>query len=70
MPAEVRSKTKIALEAPAAAGSGSERLPDPCVLVIFGASGDLTHRKLIPALYSLEYRGHALVYQALVDPSK
>lgn len=25
----------------------------PCTIVIFGASGDLTHRKLIPALYSL-----------------
>jgi glucose-6-phosphate 1-dehydrogenase len=50
-------KTKVKVEAPVAAGSGSERLPDPCALVIFGASGDLTHRKLIPALYSLEYRG-------------
>jgi glucose-6-phosphate 1-dehydrogenase len=26
---------------------------DPCVMVIFGAAGDLTHRKLIPALYNL-----------------
>ena len=26
---------------------------DPCVMVIFGASGDLTRRKLIPALYNL-----------------
>lgn len=26
---------------------------DPCTLVIFGASGDLTARKLIPALYHL-----------------
>ena len=36
----------------------SETVPDvlpgdPCVIVIFGASGDLTTRKLIPALYSL-----------------
>ncbi|HEV8635989.1 MAG TPA: glucose-6-phosphate dehydrogenase [Chloroflexota bacterium] len=30
-----------------------ERTPDPCALVIFGATGDLTHRKLVPALYSL-----------------
>src|SRR5918912_640476 len=30
--------------------------PDPCVLVIFGASGDLTTKKLFPALYSLAYR--------------
>ena len=26
---------------------------DSCLLVIFGATGDLTHRKLIPALYDL-----------------
>src|SRR5919197_1277249 len=25
----------------------------PCTIVIFGASGDLTHRKLIPALFAL-----------------
>ncbi len=31
--------------------------PDPCVLVIFGASGDLTARKLIPALYELDRDG-------------
>lgn len=29
------------------------RIPEPFSLVIFGASGDLTHRKLIPALYNL-----------------
>jgi glucose-6-phosphate 1-dehydrogenase len=32
------------------------RTPDPCALVIFGASGDLTHKKLMPALYSLMFR--------------
>jgi glucose-6-phosphate 1-dehydrogenase len=33
---------------------GSERKPvEPCTIVIFGASGDLTARKLIPALYHL-----------------
>jgi glucose-6-phosphate 1-dehydrogenase len=32
------------------------RTPDPCALVIFGASGDLTHKKLFPALYSLAFR--------------
>jgi glucose-6-phosphate 1-dehydrogenase len=32
------------------------RTPDPCVLTIFGASGDLTRRKLFPALYALAYR--------------
>ncbi|HSB38554.1 MAG TPA: glucose-6-phosphate dehydrogenase [Gaiellaceae bacterium] len=33
------------------------RTADPCALVIFGASGDLTRRKLFPALYSLALRG-------------
>ena len=37
-------------------GCSSSRTPDPCVLVIFGASGDLTRRKLFPALYSLALR--------------
>src|SRR5277367_5908781 len=31
----------------------SARPADPCSLVIFGASGDLTHRLLVPALYNL-----------------
>ncbi len=30
-----------------------KRIPAPCVIVIFGATGDLTKRKLIPALYDL-----------------
>ncbi|HUD46925.1 MAG TPA: glucose-6-phosphate dehydrogenase [Candidatus Baltobacteraceae bacterium] len=36
-------------------GSGDPppRMADPCVMVIFGASGDLTKRKLIPALLNL-----------------
>ncbi len=29
----------------------------PCALVIFGATGDLTHRKLVPALYNLAADG-------------
>ena len=38
---------------PLRAGLQTERTPAPCVFVIFGASGDLTRRKLIPALYNL-----------------
>ncbi|MAD78011.1 MAG: glucose-6-phosphate dehydrogenase [Planctomycetaceae bacterium] len=30
---------------------------DPCVLVIFGASGDLTARKLVPAMYEMAKAG-------------
>jgi glucose-6-phosphate 1-dehydrogenase len=33
------------------------KAPEPCVLVIFGATGDLTSRKLFPALYNLEREG-------------
>ena len=34
-------------------GLSGERVPPPNTMVIFGASGDLTKRKLVPALYSL-----------------
>jgi glucose-6-phosphate 1-dehydrogenase len=34
-------------------GLTSRPQPKPCSLVIFGATGDLTHRKLVPALYNL-----------------
>ena len=36
---------------------GGERHPDPCSLVMFGVTGDLSHRKLIPALYDLGCHG-------------
>src|ERR1700677_2566707 len=32
-------------------------MPQPCTVVIFGATGDLTPRKLIPALYNLAADG-------------
>jgi len=34
-------------------GARIRRTPQPCAMVIFGASGDLTARKLVPALYHL-----------------
>ncbi len=33
-----------------------ETRPEPCGVIIFGASGDLTHRKLIPALFNLSQK--------------
>jgi glucose-6-phosphate 1-dehydrogenase len=30
-----------------------ERVPDPSILTLFGATGDLAHRKVIPAIYQL-----------------
>src|SRR5262249_34503766 len=44
------------LENPLAEGLALRKTPDPCALVIFGASGDLTHKKLMPALYALAVR--------------
>ena len=35
----------------------NERPGDPCAIVIFGAGGDLTRRKLVPALYNLRRYG-------------
>ena len=32
---------------------------EPTAIIIFGASGDLTKRKLLPALYQLVLDGHA-----------
>jgi glucose-6-phosphate 1-dehydrogenase len=43
-------------ENPLLEGLHLRRTPEPCVLTIFGASGDLTQRKLLPALYALAYR--------------
>ncbi len=34
--------------------TGHDTPGDPCTIVIFGASGDLTKRKLLPALYNLK----------------
>ena len=35
----------------------TSKLAEPCVLVIFGATGDLTAKKLLPALYNLALEG-------------
>jgi glucose-6-phosphate 1-dehydrogenase len=47
--------TEVA-ENPLLEGLESMLAPEPCVLVVFGASGDLTRRKIFPALYALALR--------------
>ncbi|MDJ0553877.1 MAG: glucose-6-phosphate dehydrogenase [Microcoleaceae cyanobacterium MO_207.B10] len=42
------------LENPLRIGLQQDRIPEPQILVIFGASGDLTQRKLVPALYQMK----------------
>ena len=46
------------------------RTPEPCALVIFGASGDLTRRKLFPAVYSLALRQPAAGAFAIVGVAR
>jgi glucose-6-phosphate 1-dehydrogenase len=46
--AKLRSKTAEHIS------SRASRPPDPCAMVIFGASGDLAKRLIVPALYNLE----------------
>ena len=48
---------EMTLRSEAAIGGMHERPRDPCVMVIFGASGDLTKRLLMPAIYNLACDG-------------
>ncbi|HEY7856300.1 MAG TPA: glucose-6-phosphate dehydrogenase [Terriglobales bacterium] len=45
--------TDVIAPNPLRAGLRMQRTAPPCVLVIFGASGDLTKRKLMPAIFAL-----------------
>src|SRR5678809_117515 len=38
-------------------GIVTRTVPEACTVVIFGATGDLTHRKLVPALYNIAADG-------------
>ncbi len=50
---------------------GLERLPvGPTALVIFGATGDLAHRKLLPALYNLAHEGALPQHFELIGVSR
>jgi len=52
------TKSGIQPENPLREGLASRAIPQPCNIVIFGATGDLTHRKLVPALYNLAADGN------------
>ena len=47
----MESPLQVAATSPQA--SVPARPPDPCLLVLFGATGDLAHRKIVPALFAL-----------------
>jgi glucose-6-phosphate 1-dehydrogenase len=42
---------------PLRTGTRLERVPDPAIVVVFGATGDLAHRKILPAFYNLRRAG-------------
>jgi glucose-6-phosphate 1-dehydrogenase len=53
-----RATVEEAAEAnPLRVGTRLERVPDPCIVVVFGATGDLAHRKILPAFYNLRRAG-------------
>jgi glucose-6-phosphate 1-dehydrogenase len=57
---------KVAESNPLRDGLPRTRVPDPCAVVLFGATGDLTHRKLVPALYHLAEGGNLPAEYAVV----
>ena len=50
-------QTSAPSDNPLAAGMPRALLPQPCILVIFGAAGDLAWRKLLPAVYNVNVDG-------------
>jgi glucose-6-phosphate 1-dehydrogenase len=59
-----KATTKADLN-PLREGLRLERVPDPSTLVLFGATGDLAHRKVIPALYQL-WRTNLLPHEFVI----
>ncbi len=43
-----------------------ENQTEPCVIVVFGATGDLTERKLLPAIYNLAHKGNLSEHTAVI----
>ena len=51
------SSKSIEMERPRTVEGQKSLLPQPCQLVIFGGAGDLSWRKLLPAVYNLNVEG-------------
>jgi glucose-6-phosphate 1-dehydrogenase len=60
-----RRKTPKPDDNPLREGLRLERVPDPSTLVLLGATGDLAHRKVVPALYQL-WRTNLLPHEFVV----
>src|SRR5574341_38137 len=61
---------EMTLRSGAAPSGTHERPADPCVFVIFGASGDLTKRLLMPAIYNLACDGFLPHHFAIIGTAK
>ena len=59
-----------AVENPLRAGLTLERIPEPSLIVVFGATGDLTSRKILPAVYNLRRSGLLPAETAVVGFSR
>jgi glucose-6-phosphate 1-dehydrogenase len=57
-----RDRDRARAANPLREGLRLERVPDPACLVLFGATGDLAHRKVVPALYQL-WRANSLPHE-------
>ena len=55
-PPRIHAEMATTRENPLLEGLPLAQTPEPCVVVIFGASGDLTKRKIFPAIYALALR--------------
>jgi glucose-6-phosphate 1-dehydrogenase len=55
---------------PLRAGTRLERVPDPTIVVVFGATGDLSHRKIFPAFYNLRRAGLLPLETSIVGYSR
>jgi glucose-6-phosphate 1-dehydrogenase len=60
-----RVRAERGLENPLREGLRLERVPEPSIFVLFGATGDLAHRKVVPALFQL-WRTHLLPHEFTV----
>ena len=59
-----------AVDNPLRSGLALEKVPEPCLIVVFGATGDLTSRKILPAVYNLRRSGLLPAETAVVGFSR
>src|SRR6476646_4626956 len=65
LPHKGHRKAPSRLTNPLREGLRLERMPDPFVFILFGATGDLSHRKVVPALYQL-WRSNLLPHEFML----